>query len=173
VAEAAVAGRARLLALATIFVGGTALGAAVPTAFNLAGRYTHSFPNGSVDGGGYTSTDEVVIVPIDARRALIDIHLFFYNGHQCNISGLARMEGDALVTRDSEMTGYGEGGPCVLRVRRSAGRIAWDDQGTCSGYCGARGTLRTGGIAWSSRRPVPPAERRRILRHYERNRTRP
>ena len=168
------AGKAGLLVLATIFVGGAALGAAaVPTAFSLAGRFTHSFPNGSVDGEGYTSIDEVLIVPIDARRALIDIHLFFYNGHQCNISGLATLEGAALVTRDTDMTGYGDGGPCVLRIQRAGDRIAWDDQGTCSGYCGARGTLRNGGIAWSSRRPVPRAERRRMLSHYERNRVRP
>ena len=167
------AGRPRLLALLALVTAGSAAGAGAGlTAFDLAGRYTHSFPNGTVDGDGYTSTDRVSVVPLDARRAIIEIHTNFYNGHQCNIGGLATLEGDALVTRDSGMNGYGDGGPCVLRLRHAGGRITWNDEGSCSGYCGARGTLRGGGIAWSSRRPISGAEQRRIRRDYRRSRAR-
>lgn len=143
------------------------------TASGLAGRYTHSFRNGDVTGASYTSTDEVVIIPLDARRAYFQMQLAFFNGHECGIGGIATLEGGALVFRDAEMTGYGDGGPCTLRIRRADGRLTWDDGGTCSGYCGARGSLRGGSIAWSTRRPVPRAERARLLREYERNRELP
>lgn len=173
-AVAVAAGKARLLALAAVFASGAALAAAaVPSAFDLAGRYTYSFRNGTVGGDSFTSTDTVLIVPTDARHAVFDIHLNFFNGHECSVGGLATLEEGALVYRDPEMTGYGEGGTCTLRIRRAGNRLSWDDQGSCSGYCGARGSLRGGSIAWSSRRPIPRAERARILRDHERNRTLP
>jgi hypothetical protein len=157
-----------------LFAGGAALGAAAtPSAFDLAGRYTHSFRNGNVDGASYTSTDTVRIVPVDARHAVFDMELAFFNGHSCSIGGRATLQGDALVYRDPAMTGYGDGGPCTLRIRRAGRRLVWDDAGSCSGNCGARGSLRDGGMAWSSRRPVSRAERRRILRDDERNRNAP
>lgn len=168
------AGRARFFALLALFVGGTALGAGgAPSAFDLAGRYAHSFRNGTVDGETFTSTDSVTIVATGRRSAVFDIHTHFFNGHECNIGGAAALEGSTLVHRDPEMTGYGEGGSCEIRIRRAGGRISWDDSGTCSGYCGARGSLRGGGIAWSSRRALRPAERRRFLRDHERTRTLP
>ena len=173
-AAAAVAGKARLLALLAFFAGGAALGAgAAPSAFDLAGRYTHSFRNGTVDGSRFTSTDTLLIVPTDDRHVVFSLDLAFFNGHMCGIGGRARLEGDALVYRDPEMTGYGTGGSCTLRIRRANGRIVWSDAGTCAGYCGARGSLDGGGMAWSSRRAIPRAERRRILRDYERARNRP
>jgi hypothetical protein len=171
VVAAAVAGKARLLALLALFAAGTAVGAgAGVTAFDVAGRYTHSFRNGDISGASFTSSDEVVIVPTDARHAVFDMELAFFNGHQCSIGGLATIEGNALVYRDPEMAGYGDGGPCILRIQRRGGRLTWDDRGTCSGNCGARGSLRGGSIAWSSRRPVSRAERTGILTDYERNR---
>jgi hypothetical protein len=174
VAAAAVAGKARLLALLGLFAGGTALGAgAAPSAFDLAGRYTHSFRNGNVDGESYTSTDAMTIVAIDSRHAVIGMDLAFFNGHSCGIGGQAVLEGDALVYRDPGMTGYGDGGPCTLRIRRQGGQLTWDDAGTCAGNCGMRGTLRDGAMAWSSRRPLSRAERRRLLSAYERNRNLP
>lgn len=172
-AAAVAAGRARLAGLLALFAGGAALGAgAAPTAFDFAGRYAHSFRNGFVGGESYTSTDSVVIVPTDARHALFDMELAFYNGHSCSIGGRATLEGNALVYRDPQMFHYGEGGPCTLLIQRRGGQLVWDDAGSCAGACGARGTLRDGALAWSSRRPVSAAERRRILHDYQRNRTR-
>jgi hypothetical protein len=141
---------------------------AAPSAFDLAGRYTRSFQNGAVEGGGYRSTDEVTIVATDARHAAFDIHLYFYNGHECHISGIATLEGGEFVSRDPEMTGYGDGGPCTLRIRRADQRIAWSDAGTCSGYCGARGSLNGGGISMASRHPMSRAAQRRFLQRFQR-----
>ena len=168
------AGRMRLLALLALFAGGTAAGAGAGfTAWDLAGRYTHSFRNGNVSGERYVTTDTVLIVPVNARQAVFSIDLAFFNGHMCGIGGRATVQGNALVFRDPEMTGYGQGGPCTLRIRRRNGRLTWDDGGSCSGYCGARGSLRDGSMAWSSRRPLSRSQRTRILRDYERARNRP
>jgi len=104
---------------------------------------------------------------------LFEMELAFFNGHSCSIGGRATLEGSALVYRDPEMTGYGDGGPCTLRIRRRGGQLTWDDAGSCAGNCGARGTLRDGALAWSSRRPVSRGERRRMLHDYGRSRTRP
>jgi hypothetical protein len=168
-AAAVVAGKARyavaLLCLAT----GAA--AAVPvTTWSLAGRYTDRFDNGNVDGEHYVSTDEVVIVPTHRSHAIFDIHTNFFNGHECSIGGLAVLEGDALVYRDPDSRGY-EGRPCEIRIRRQGNRLTWDDRGSCSSYCGMRGRLSDGAIAWSSRRPLTRSQRARILRDYQRNRT--
>lgn len=171
-AAVVVAGRARFTLPLLCFATGAA--AAVPmTAQSLAGRYTHSFRNGNVEGESYTSTDEVTVVPVGASRAVVELHLNFFNGHECGIAGLATLEGDALVYRDPEMTGYGDGGPCAIRIRRSGARLYWDDAGTCSGYCGARGSLRDGSMDFASRRPLSRTERARILRDHERSRNRP
>jgi hypothetical protein len=144
---------------------------AAPSAFDFGGRYSARHPNGNVDGERYTTTDTVLIVPTDARHALVEMELAFFNGHSCSIGGRATLEGDALVYRDPEMTGYGDGGPCTLRIRHRRARLSWDDAGSCSGSCGARGSLRDGSMAWSSRRPVTRTERRRVLRDFARNRT--
>jgi hypothetical protein len=171
-AAAAVAGKARLLVLLALFAGGAALGAgAAPSALVFAGRYTRSHPNGNVDGDRYVTTDRVTIVPTDARHAVFEMELAFFNGHSCSIRGRATLERDVLVYRDPEMTSYGGGGPCTLRIRRRGGRLTWDDAGSCTGYCGARGSLRDGAMAWSGRRPVSRTERRRVLRDFARNRT--
>jgi hypothetical protein len=169
-AAESVAGEARLWALLTLFASGAALGAgATPSAFDFGGRYAANHPNGNVDGERYTTTDTALIVPIDARHALFEMELAFFNGHSCSIGGRATLEGSTLVYRNPEMSGYGDGGPCTLRIRRRGGRLAWDDAGSCTGHCGARGSLRDGGMTWSSRRPVSRTERQRLWRDYEGN----
>ena len=171
-AAAVVAGKARFLAVLALFAGGAALGAGVaPSAFDFSGRYSARHPNGNVDGERYATTDTVVIVPTDARHALLEMELAFFNGHSCSVSGRATLEDGALVYRDPEMTGYGDGGPCTLRIRHRGAQLSWDDAGSCTGNCGARGSLRDGSMAWSSRRPLSRTERQRVLRDFARNRT--
>ena len=153
-------------------LGATAL-AAVAGPEELAGRYRHSFRSGDVSGDSYTVTDEIVIVPVDARRAWLRMELNFFNGHQCSIAGLATWEGGELVYRDNETTGA-EGRPCRLRIRRQGRSLRWDDGGnSCVNFCGARGSLNGGRVAWSTRRPLSRAERARLIREFERNATLP
>jgi hypothetical protein len=170
---AAVAGSARLAALLALFAAGTATGAgAAFTTAELAGRYTHSFRNGLVSGESFTTTDTLVIVPTDARHAMFDINLNFFNGHVCSLSGIARLEGQRLVYREAAR--LPEDPPCVLRFWRQGARLRWTaDNNSCRTYCGARGSFTDGGMAWSSRRPLSRATRARLLREFEENRLNP
>jgi hypothetical protein len=168
-----VAGKRRLArcgAVLGLFTAGAALGAAAaPSAYDLAGRYTHRFTNGDISGARYTSTDRVDIVPLDRGRAYFDVHLAFFNGHQCAIDGIARLEGRALVYRNAEVTNWTGRGPCTFRIWREGRSLRLSDGGgSCTAYCGARGSLGRGRIAWSSRRPIGRAERVRILRDHQR-----
>jgi len=159
----------RYAPLLGLFLAGTALGAAAaPSAFDLSGRYTYNFRNGDISGDRFTSTDSVIIVPIDRGRAYFDMQLNFFNGHECSIGGMATLEGGRLVYRDPQMRGF-DGAPCTLAIWRDGARLRWTDgEGSCKGYCGARGGLSDGEMRWSSRRPIPRAEQARILADYER-----
>ena len=164
------AGKARFLALLALLVGGTAIGAgAGVTAYDLAGRYTQRTRNGNVDGDRYMTTDVVAIVAADRRTAYFDVNLAFFNGHSCSLSGIATLEGRALVYREAVSRAQG-GGTCTLRIWRDGARLRWTDgEDSCRAYCGARGSLTNGSMAWSSRRPIPRAARTRVIRDIERN----
>lgn len=165
----------RYFAVLAPFAAGAALGAAAsPSAYDLAGRYTHSFKNGDVSGAGFTSTNRVVVIPLGRNRAYFDVQLNFFNGHQCGIGGTAAIEGRALVYRDPDVADGGTGSPCTFRIWREGRSLRWSDgEATCTRYCGARGSLRSGRMDWSSRRPIPRAERARLLREYARVRDLP
>jgi hypothetical protein len=154
-----------------LFAAGLALGgaAAAPSAHDLAGRWTHRFTSGDISGARFPVEDEVVIVAVDRGHAVFDIQLNFFNGHQCSIGGMATLEGRQLVFRDPAGRGY-DGRTCALRIWRDGARLRWDDgEGTCQGYCGARGRLAGGEMRWAGRRPISPAEQARIRADQERN----
>ena len=164
----------RYAALLCLFAAGAALGAgAAPSAFDLAGRWTHGHISGGISGVRFPVEDEVIIVALDRGRAIFDIQLNFFNGHTCNVGGMARLEGARLVFRDREGRSY-DGRTCTLSIWRDGARLRWDDgESTCQGYCGARGGLRGGEMRWSSRRRIPRAEQARILADYQRDRSLP
>ena len=120
----------------------------------LAGRYSHHFKNGTVDGETYWSDDVVEVVPVDAGHAYVRFALDFYNGHSCSLEGVARAEGDALVYHEPAADQIGEG-ECLLRISRRGNQLVWDDAGgSCKDHCGARGSLTDGSLAWSSKRAI-------------------
>jgi len=172
-AEAAVAGKARLFALLALFAGGTALGAgATLTTADLAGRYTRTFRTGLVSGENYMATDVVTVVATSRTRALVNFDLTFFNGHICSLTGIARLEGRALVYRRPGR--FAGDPPCILRLWRQGARLRWNaDNNSCREDCGARGSFTDGGMRWSSRRPISRAGRARILRDFERIRNLP
>ncbi|HYI64737.1 MAG TPA: hypothetical protein VEW71_07620 [Allosphingosinicella sp.] len=156
-----------------LFAAGAALGAAAaPSAYDLAGRYTHRFRNGDISGARFTSTNRVSIVALDRGRAYVDVHLNFFNGHECSIGGVASLEEGRLVLRDPWAQGH-DGTPCMLSIWRDGTRLHWTDgEGSCRSNCGARGGFNDS-MAWSSRRSIPRAEQARMLREYERDRSLP
>lgn len=161
------AGRVRAV-LALICLGTSAASAPI-TAYSFAGHFTAPFDNRTEDGRRFTSTDTVLIVPTDSRHAMIDIHTHFLNDSECRIGGVATVDRDTLVFRNPNEVGY-EGRSCELRIQRSGNRLTWDDRGSCQSYCGIRGRLSDGVMAWSSRRPVTASQRARLQRDLERNR---
>jgi len=134
-----------------------ATGASAPDpAQNLAGRYYRQFPNAMVDGSQYTGEKIVEIVPVAPRVAYVRVHLDYYNGHVCAITGVARAEGNALVYRDPRPT-LGKYGRCVLTVRRVGKSLLIDDGELAScgpRYCGARGTLNGVTLPYVSKRAI-------------------
>jgi hypothetical protein len=148
--------RIAALAIAALAVSPLLAAAAKSTsdpARDLAGRYYRQFPNGTVDGDKYTGEDVVEIVPVAPGSAYVRIHLDYYNGHSCGIFGVGRSQGGALVYRDPGTDS--DGSHCVLSVRRAGASLKIDDsEGSCSRYCGMRGTLHDVSMPYASKRPI-------------------
>jgi hypothetical protein len=125
----------------------------------LAGVYKHRFANADVQGDHYTSEDILEIVPVDGDAAYVRLHLDFYNGHICDISGVARQAGESLVYDGPADT---DGKPCRLTLasRGDGVHIFEDENGSCRNQtCGARG-----GYGFKADGPpdFTPAQRRTI-----------
>jgi hypothetical protein len=67
----------------------------------LAGVHKNSFENGTAYGDQYRSEDILELVRITPTSAYVRLHLEFFNGHMCDIWGVAEVEGDALVCTTS------------------------------------------------------------------------
>ena len=145
----------RILAFAML-TGATGALAADTTVSSLAGRYYRQFPNAFVSGEKYTGEDIVEIVPVTPATAYVRIHLDYYNGHYCGIYGIARTEGDALVYREAgRPSPIADNRRCVLTVRRDGKSLSIDDEdGSCRGYCGMRGTLSDVTLPFASKRSI-------------------
>jgi len=105
----------------------------------MAGVYKTKFKNGLVGGETYVSENILEIVPVRGRAAYFRIHLEFYNGHECAISGIAKANVDTLIYRGPDDV---DNHPCVLSLRRARDgvHIYEGENGACrSQSCGARG----------------------------------
>jgi hypothetical protein len=119
----------------------------------VAGVYKKSFPNGNIDGGKYQSEDILEIVKVSPTAAYVRTHLEFFNGHVCNIWGVANAEGDALVYHGGKNV---EGKQCLFSVKAQAGKVTLDDKdGACAiGTCGNRGMYNGTAFELKKRRPI-------------------
>jgi hypothetical protein len=119
----------------------------------LAGVYKKTFPNGTIDGNKYQSEDILEIVKVSPTTAYVRTHLEFFNGHVCNIWGVAKLEGDALVYHGETNQ---QGKPCLLSVRVQAGKVTLDDKdGACAiGTCGNRGMYNGTAFELKKRRAI-------------------
>jgi hypothetical protein len=135
---------------------------------SLAGRYYKQFADALVSGEKYTGEDIVEIVPVGPHAAYLNVHLDYYNGHTCKVSGLARQQGDALVYRDDPQAGDSD---CTLKVSRNGGSLTLDDtnragDATCAQYCGARGSLSGATLPYASQRPIRYMPRLKASQDY-------
>jgi hypothetical protein len=125
----------------------------------IAGVYKTKFKNALVGGETYVSENVLEIVPVRGRAAYFRIHLEFYNGHECAISGIAEASVDTLVYRGPDDI---DNHPCVLSLRRARDgiHIYEGENGACRNQtCGARGGygFKSDGAAdfpVASRRPI-------------------
>jgi hypothetical protein len=109
------------------------------TVGDLGGVYKDRFQNGLVSGETFQSENILEVVPYKPGLAYFRIHLEFYNGHECNISGIASASSDRLVYRGPADF---RGNPCVLTIHRSADgiHIFENDNLSCKNQtCGERG----------------------------------
>jgi hypothetical protein len=123
----------------------------------LAGVYKKTFPNANIDGGKYQSENILEIVKVSPTAAYVRTHLEFFNGHICNIWGVAKVEGDGLVYHGETNS---QGKPCLLSVKVQAGKVTLDDKdGACAiGTCGNRGMYN--GTAFE-------LKKRRVIRYMD------
>jgi hypothetical protein len=134
-------------------MGAMAVAAQLPPLDRLAGVYRKDFPNGTVDGEKYQSENVLEIVPHSPTSAYFRTHLEFFNGHSCDIWGVADVHDGALVYDGPPNM---EGQPCRLHLSVANGKLALaDPDGACrADTCGARGGYD--GIAFdlTARRPI-------------------
>ena len=119
----------------------------------LAGVYKKTFQNGNIDGGKYQSEDILEIVKISPTTAYVRTHLEFFNGHVCNIWGVAKVEGDGLVYHGETNS---QGKQCLLSVKLQGGKVTLDDKdGACAiGTCGNRGMYNGTAFELKKRRAI-------------------
>jgi len=107
--------RCALLAGLAVGAFATLAGAAEPTplAEKMAGVYKHAFDNELVTGEKFKSENVLEIVPYKTGAAYFRIHSEFYNGHMCDISGIAVATTDRLVFNGPNDD---SGAPCTLTI---------------------------------------------------------
>ncbi len=134
----------------------------------LAGRYYAQFADGTVTGESYTGENIVEIVPVAADAAFVRAHLDFFNGHQCDIAGIATSENATLVYREREAPLPSEAA-CVLTVSHAGSSLKLDDHNrSCSRHCGARGSLTNMSVPFASCRPIRYMPRLKASEQYRR-----
>jgi hypothetical protein len=134
-----------------------------------AGVYKHRFANADVQGDKYTSEDVFELVRLSPKTAYFRIHGEFYNGHECNISGIADLMPDALTyfgPLDYDKT------PCVLKFTAVAKGLRLEDVGgACRTMdCGERGGFDSGAdvsYPFAARRPIRYMPRLLASREYK------
>jgi hypothetical protein len=119
----------------------------------LAGVYKKQFHNGNIAGGKYESEDILEIIKVSPTTAYVKTHLEFFNGHVCNIRGIADLEGGVLVYHGPDNI---EGKPCALSVAVVKGKVTLNDKdGHCAiGTCGNRGMYNGTAFELKRRRTI-------------------
>jgi hypothetical protein len=109
----------------------------------IQGTYRHSFSNGDVQGEKFQSTDTLRIRPASDTSIHVDVHLEFFNGHECNHDGVASYRRAGLF---AEQLTDSQGRLCVfevvttptgVRLADPTGMCRMDDCGFRGGYNGA------------------------------------
>jgi hypothetical protein len=144
--------RALMLAVAGMIAASPAVAADIDID-KIAGVYKKQFKNGNISGDKYESEDVLEIVKASPATAYVKTHLEFFNGHVCNISGVADLEGGTLTYHGPDNI---EGKPCELSVTAGRGKVILNDKdGHCAiGTCGNRGMYNGTAFELKRRRTI-------------------
>ena len=117
----------------------------------IAGHYRHTFQNGDIDGDKFRSTDTLRIAKASENSIRYSLNLTFYNGHECNRSGIATYKaGGMFVDQTVDTT---DGKACFFEVIPTAKGVSLGDPtGVCrQSDCGARGGYLNESFSFSQR----------------------
>ena len=104
------------------------------------GIYKYSFPNALMDNTQYTSENRFLLMPISPTTAYFDVHLEWANGHSCDLSGIADVMSEQVLSYSTpsimEKT-------CTFNIDLGANEFVFgDSNGACRIIsCGSRGML--------------------------------
>ncbi len=131
----------------------------------IEGVYKHRFANSTVQDEHFTSEDILEIVPYDGDKIYFRVHLEFYNGHTCDLVGIAVYEHGKFVFRIQNDLAANS---CELIIGQSGKNIVFDDvDGNCRSYsCGARGGYHGAGFPMKARREIKYMKRLKASREY-------
>jgi uncharacterized protein len=129
----------------------------------IAGHYRHSFKNGDVEGDTYTSTDTLRITKNSDDSIRYALALSFYNGHECNRSGVAHYKAGGMFV-DQTLDDTTEKACFFEIIPTAKGVQLGDPTGACRETdCGARGGYINESFSFNQRvnsRPPDPAKSR-------------
>ena len=140
---------------------------AARVAAKIAGRYRHSFANGDVQGDHFKSTDTLTITPVSQNSIHFDLHLEFYNGHECSLEGGALYRKDGSFVFDADPSTAVKPWPaCHLAITPTATGITFQDllgpdlmNGCKMMSCGMRGGYNGAGFKFTDRVTPAPAKK--------------
>ena len=126
---------------------------AAETIKKIEGVYKNRFANSTVQDEHFESEDILEIVSYTANAIYFRVHLEFYNGHTCDLYGIAAYENGSFVFHG---TNDASEGICNLTIRADGGNVTLDDVGgNCRTYsCGARGGYHDVSFPIKSRREI-------------------
>jgi hypothetical protein len=126
---------------------------ATATIKRIEGVYKNRFANSTVHDEHFESEDILEIVSYSSNAIYFRVHLEFYNGHTCDLYGIAAYEKGSFVFHGTSDVSEAI---CNLTVRTDAGNVTLDDVGgNCRTYsCGARGGYHDVSFPIKSRREI-------------------
>lgn len=146
-----------LLAASSVTVAQPApLVSAAPDLDQVVGVYKNRFANGDVSGDKFTSENIFELVKLSAKTAYFRIHSEFYNGHTCDLWGVADLEADALTYHGPPDF---ESHPCILKFTVNKDGIITNDVG---GFCRVESCGERGGYGYGTQVDYPFTRRRTI-----------
>jgi hypothetical protein len=131
-------------------------------ALKIAGRYRHSFANSDVQGENFRSTDTLTVTPVGQASIHFDVHLEYYNGHTCDLSGGALFRKNGSFVYDDDPTNAAPNDPvCHLGIHPTPNGVEFNDYtGGCKMVaCGERGGWNGAGFTFNERVAPKPASK--------------